>query len=668
MPDVGTPARSARHLLLDVITVPHLFRIETDETELTWSDESRPELIPPTGRLKISGLNTASKNVRVWRHGLPDDIANNLKIAVGPCLYEERRYDLLLESKARRQVELRHRDSTILKGLHVSLKGSTYGTVKFKSHIGRSRFSVFVEGKAEYDFEIEVFPSKLDYATDYDVLVADLQEILTGLVLEYLRPTFQFGFAAEAESSSKVEWLLLLQHVVDDLEHALHFIERHPHDGINRERIPTRLEKVRRADAKLVRLIAQGRGRGSKSKTPSGLIVRSSLPESRARTTWNTPEHRWLAAQLSRMRRALAEIRLAEAKSRTQSKSRQLKTLAEIANLEFRIAALQKRGPIAEAKGFVPPGFSSLALQSRPGYREAYRACLTLLQGLRVDGGPVGLSVKEIHYLYEYWCYLTLVQLIAKITGEPLPVRELISIESAGLKVRLKRGTEQTVYFSNRSIELTYNPKYKGDAFIFPQNPDVVLTFKYRRWPAMRLVFDAKYRIVTDANYVKQYGSPGPPQDAIDSLHRYRDAILDETGSVGPRSSRLKRTVVEGVALFPYADVENTYRSSHLWRTLKNVGIGAIPFLPRETRYVEEWLRDVLQRGGWSTAEEAIPYQSVEQLHTWNQAEKEPVLIAVLRREGHEQLESIKVNRRYHTPLAGDGRKQFLARWLAIYS
>src|SRR5688500_16242105 len=70
MPDVGTPARSARHLLLDVITVPHLFRIETDETELTWSDEPRPELIPPTGRLEISGLNTASKNIRVWRHGL----------------------------------------------------------------------------------------------------------------------------------------------------------------------------------------------------------------------------------------------------------------------------------------------------------------------------------------------------------------------------------------------------------------------------------------------------------------------------------------------------------------------------------------------------------------------------------------------------------------------
>ena len=648
--------------------MPNLFRIETDQTELTWSDKPRTESVPLAGRLEISWLNTDSKNIRIWRHGLPDDTANDLEVAIGPCLYEERRYDLLLESKARRQVELIHRDPTILKGLHVSSRGIIHGTVNFKSQIGRSRFSVYVDGKPEYEFVVEVFPSKLDYAADYNVLVANVQEILTGLVLEYLRSTIQFGFAAEAESSSKLEWLLLLRHAVDDLERALHFIERHPHHGMNRERTPTRVEKVRRADAKLSRLIGQGKGRGSKSKTASGLIVRSTLPESRARTTWNTPEHRWLSSQLSGIRRRLAEIRLAEGKSRTQNRARQLRTLEEIANLELRIGALQKLEPIAGAKGFVPAGFSSLALQARPGYREAYRACLNLLQGLRVDGGPVGLSVKEIHYLYEYWCYLTLVRVIAEITGEPLPVRDLISIESTGLKVRLKRGTAQTVFFSNRSIELTYNPKFKGDAFVLPQNPDVVLTFRYPHWPTMRLVFDAKYRIETDVKYVQKNGGPGPPQTAIDSLHRYRDSLLDETDSLGPRSERFKHTVVEAVALFPHADVENTYRSSHYWRTLKDVGIGAIPFLPRETRYLEEWLREALQRGGWSTAEETIPYPSVEQLHTWQQAEKEPVLIAVLRGDVQAQLEWIKANRRYSTRLVSNGHKQSLARWIAIYS
>ena len=68
--------------------MPDLFRIETDQTELTWS-EKRSESVPLAGRLEISRLNTAGKNIQVWRYGLPDDTANNLEVTVGPCLYEE---------------------------------------------------------------------------------------------------------------------------------------------------------------------------------------------------------------------------------------------------------------------------------------------------------------------------------------------------------------------------------------------------------------------------------------------------------------------------------------------------------------------------------------------------------------------------------------------------
>ena len=647
--------------------MPNLFRIETDQTELTWSDKPRPEPVLSAGRLAITWRRQATTHLEIWRHGLSAEISNNLKVAVGPCLYEERGYDLLLQSKAQGHAEIRHRDPTILQGLHVSSNGITHGTVNFRSQIGGSRFSVYVDGKPEYDFEVEIFPSKLDYAADYEVLVADVQEIRTGLVLEYLRSTLQLGFAAETEESSKLEWLLLLRHLIDDLERGLRRIERHPHHRLTREAVATRVEKVRRADAKLSKLIQQGKGYGPKSKITAGLILRARLSERRARITWETPEHRWLASQLTCIRSSLAEIHLAERKCRTQSKQRQLRTLEEIANLEKRIAALQRVAPIAQAKGSVPPGFSSLTLQTRPGYREAHRACLILLQGLRLGGGRIGLSVKDIHCLYEYWCYLTLVKLIAKITGEPIPVRELISIESNNLRIRLKRGIAQTVHFSNRSIELTYNPLFKGDAFILPQKPDVVLTFRYPHWPVMRLVFDAKYRIKTDENYVKQFGSPGPPQEAIDSLHRYRDSIIEETGSDGPRSDRFKHSVVEGVALFPYADAEDQFRGSYLWQRLEDVGIGALPFLPRETRYLEEWLYAALERGGWSTAERTIPYLSLEQLRAWQQVEKELTLIAVLKPNA-EDLEWITLNRRYHTPLVADGRQQCLARWVAIYS
>ena len=652
-----------------------VFRIETDRTHLSWNIARRAEpdsaSARPEGRLAISQLNRDIKKLEIRREGWPPEIANDVAIEVGPCLYEETAYSLLLLGIDKERVELRHRDSTIVQSLYSKSGGSIlHGTINFGSDIGRSRFTVYVDNKAEYDFEVEVFPSKLDYAADYALLLADLQDVMAGLVLEYLRPTFQFGLTVESPSSSRLEWILLLRHTIGDLERALHYVERHPHQGVVRERVATRAEKVRRADTTTFRTIARGKGQGAKSRTASGLVLHSRLPARRSQLTWNTSEHRWFASQLSLIRQSLTELQQFERKIHSRNALRQRRILEEITNLEERVAALQRLALVRHAKGPLPPGFTSLTLQAQPGYREAYRACLILLQGLRVDGGPVALSVKELHCLYEYWCYLTLVRLVARIIGEKVPVREMFSVAQNGLRVRLQRGTRQTIKFANgdRCIELTYNPKYKGDAFIRPQQPDVVLTFRYRGWPTMSLVFDAKYRIDASPGYVKQYGIPGPPQTAIDTLHRYRDAILEETGPEGPRSERFKHTVVEGVALYPYADVEDRFPTTLLYTKLKDVGIGAIPFLPRETRYVEEWLRFVLKRGGWSTTESTIPYSSFEQLHNWRQAEKESVLIGLLRRKARAHLDWIKSWRRYYTVYLPRQSKQLAARWVAIYS
>jgi predicted component of viral defense system (DUF524 family) len=656
--------------------VVDIFRIETEQTYLTWSSPRRSDSdvdsIQLAGRLAISPSNNVNLNIKVWRQGLPSEAANNVEVKVGPCLYEETFYSLLIRSTQKQQVELKHRDATILQGLHSSTDGSIiHGAINFKSQIGRSRFSVYVDGKPEYDFEVEVFPSKLDYVVDYNVLLAEVQDLLTSLALEYLRSTFKLGFASDSPGSSRLEWILLLRHVLDDLERGLHYIERHPHHGLVRERVPTRIERLRRSDATISKMVAQGKGQGPKSKTISGLLLHTKLPERRTRVTWDTPEHRWLASQLTGIRRSLAEIHLAERSSYGKNPGlRQRRTLEEIENLENRIAVLQSLEPIAQARGFAPAAFTSLTLQARPGYREAYLSCLILHLGLRVEGGPVGVSVKDIHQLYEYWCYLTLVRLIAKVTGEPVSAQELFSIEQNGLRVRLKQGKRQTIKFFNgqRTIELTYNPQYTGEAFILPQKPDLVLTFRDPHWPTMQLVFDVKYRVNTEPSYVKQFGSPGPPQAAIDALHRYRDAILEETGLHGSRSERFKRTVVEGVALFPYADVDNQFQKSGFWSALERLGIGAIPFLPRETRYVEEWLRAILQRGGWPTAERVIPYLSFEQLRAWQEAEKEAVLVGVLRQNAEEHLAWIKLKRCYYTAFRSETGRQLVSRWVGIYS
>jgi hypothetical protein len=161
---------------------------------------------------------------------------------------------------------------------------------------------------------------------------------------------------------------------------------------------------------------------------------------------------------------------------------------------------------------------------------------------------------------------------------------------------------------------VTYNPRFQNEPLPVAQQPDVVLSTFDRDWPKVRLVVDAKYRIDGSREYIARYGSPGPPDDAINVLHRYRDAILDAEPS--PRGGVTpKRTVVEGIALFPYREqIPGEFRKSRLWKSVNRLGVGAIPALPGETGYLQEWLEDTLRMGVWSIADKAIPHRSNERV------------------------------------------------------
>ncbi|HEV2150534.1 MAG TPA: nuclease domain-containing protein, partial [Longimicrobiaceae bacterium] len=252
--------------------------------------------------------------------------------------------------------------------------------------------------------------------------------------------------------------------------------------------------------------------------------------------------------------------------------------------------------PLAAAAGDPPPGLASPQLTLAPGYREAHRACLLLRLGLSLEGGPVRLAVKDLGVLYEYWCFLALARVLAARTASPLRARDLLAVEERGLRVLLRRGREHSLAFplpdGGRAV-LTYNPRFGGAPLLVPQQPDLLLEVRRPDGAATRVVLDAKYRITAAAEYVARYGSPGPPEDALNVLHRYRDAIVRPGGRDGP-----ERLVTRAAALFPFREAEHgAFCASRLWRSLDTLGVGAIPLLPGSTEYLEEWIAHVLDGG-----------------------------------------------------------------------
>ncbi len=657
----------------------HLFRISTNRFTLDWhrvreSDHAvLATSIPVMGRLRMvphdSGLQWRDL---MMRNGVPDLLAADASDPIGPPIYEQTEYQLYLRGANEGDVvEIRHRDPVITRSLISQENGRVvHGSVNFRGQIGRSQFSIYVNGNRTLDFEVEVFPTKIDYESDYQDIVADVQKILTSLAYEYLRSTFQMGKLASDRPPSKLEWLILIEQIFDELDKAMNHIAQRPTRSLVRRERTTRLERIRRVDSRVRSQVRRGQGIGSLVQL-EGITVRQQLVERPPELTLDTMEHRWLRNQLVAVQRTLGQI-AAVYDSESELSSRRRRTYDGITRLKSRMSRLLNLEPMKEADGDPPIGFASLQLVSAPGYREAYRLSMFLKMGLRLEGDLIQLAVKDLEVLYEYWTYLTVVSIIRDEHGPPQNLDSLFRVRSSGLSVQLKQGETQQVAFSaghQRTIRVKYNPQFADqDTTLIPQKPDILIRFEEDGWPIIQLVADAKYRIDATDKYRQQFKSFGPPTDAINVLHRYRDAIL-EIDHTDAESVGLKRSVVQAAALFPMnRSADEDFRESRLWQSLERLGVGAIPVLPSNQSLLKEWLLSSLRQGGWSMADRAIANLADERARDWRLAASEPVFVGSLRSPGtREHLDWVKAKRRYYHPLTKTQQRQLMVKQVAIY-
>nr|WP_274521881.1 DUF2357 domain-containing protein [Halorhodospira halochloris] len=652
----------------------------------------------PTGTLRLwPQRHDFTLRPGTARAGVSEVVSLKTGETAGPPLFEETAYALWLSSHRGERVEIKHRDPALIAHLHAAPgHAQVYGHINFGGQVGLSRFSVRVDGEPELDLEVEVFPAKITYRADYAAMREEIHALAAGLALEYLRATYHGSATDRNRPNSQLEWLALLRHLVGQLEQALHYVAQHPVRSMQRQDRSVLAEAVHRPDTRVRQALRTGRGQGGwAGRIQEGLPARQRLPEQRPLPSLDTPEHRWLAQQLRRIRQQLAHIVQDERNRQRQGHlagpggaERDRQALTELMELERRIATLERLEPLAEAGRTLPPGFASLRLQGSPGYKEAYQVLLTLRQGMSIHGGPMELSVKDIHQLYEYWCFLALLRIVAEVLEHPIPPERLLTVQADGLRVRLARGRTHTVPFDlpgERRLEVSYNPTFREGGTFLPQQPDFALTLRDPAWPTVRLVLDAKYRVEDDAETRERLGVASPPTDAVNVLHRYRDAILEQEssgagltpgvenlnmdGSAAPDRPAARRTVIEGAALYPLdAEGAADFDRTHLWQGLESLGIGALPFLPGSTHWVRRWLNHVLQRSGWRTAEAVVPHSTDLQWQAWHRAASEVVMVAVLRpREEQAHLDWITRTQRYYTSWTPSQPRQHQVRIVAFY-
>lgn len=660
-----------------------LFNIDTDLITLNWSlaqiksPEKTNVSTPQYGLLKIISKR---KNIvftpSTFRVNFPEKLSDDPEVTVGPILYEQTNYKLFAQTKNGQKISVSHNDPVIQSMIgYENNHQIAFGFINFGSQIGRTKFSVSIDNQPEFDFEIEIYPSKLDYVNDYQQILADIQDVFRGLAFEYLRSTYLQGRQIRVPEPTDLEWLVLLRTVVLDLEKAYLHIAQHPIRNLVRDNHITPIEKIKKIDSSIRSAVRHQSGYGELKKIKNGIPIKSRLIGSKANTTLDTPEHRWLSMQLNSIRQKSNRIKrqiISKYKIIEDISPRDTKIIKELDSISKKLISLGKLDPFETSNGLPPAGFASIKLLSAPGYREAYQACSILSLGLRIEGGPLHLSVKDLNLLYEYWCYIALLRIVSTILKKPIPSNNLLQIQQRGLQILLQKGRQCSVKFETdlkRSVTLTYNPKFGGENYLVPQQPDILMSMEEPGWPKLQLLFDAKYRIDTTQRYKERYLTFGPPEDALNVLHRYRDAILEKDG-IRPESKKSKRTIVQAAVLFPSHDSKETpFSESKLLKSLDSLGVGAVPLLPGETKYLEQWLTSVLHQGGWDLAERVIPHIASDQLNNWRIAASEIVLVALLRSENEEEhFDWIKSNHLYYMPLLKQQRRQYFTKWVAIYT
>lgn len=456
-------------------------------------------------------------------------------------------------------------DETPLEALRTTGKESARWRWQPGFNAGIVEAELRLSGQSARRFEITTDPDRRKLTRhDFDVMVS---EILADTMALFSLSAFRRGIARGAGARvPPVARLEYLRSRMDELESVVKQIARAPRRTLVGDDVVLPYHRASRAtSAEILRSMRSGRilrETTVPARLPSQL--RGFLPERvhlrHRRSSLDLPEHRQMAACL----RAWAEwlgltAEWIEQKKRTvtdaDSDYPSPVWASRCRKLSKRLAHMALLPPFAEAQAAPPRLMISSLFRRDPVYRRFYRLWQEINLGIaNVFGDFLNLPLARTFQLYELWCFLRLVRAGTESFGPASThLEELFTTDSRG-GVTISAGAATVTVGGGWKLcfQKQYEEFWKSDerrgSFSRRMTPDVVVlqSADDGRIEARLIVLDAKYRIDKDLN------------DALSSIHMYRDALVQEV-----ESGQLRGIVSAAYLLTPYLPtVKEGYRAT----------------------------------------------------------------------------------------------------------
>lgn len=482
------------------------------------------------------------------------------------------------------------------------------GFINYKNEIGRSEIQIIYKVDKEtrtFHFGFEVLSTKLDYHEHWRTIVEDIEREYRMLSLDYMRRTFH-GFSPDQNGEHPdIVWWSVFEGEQQKFIKACKSIIDRPRHRLHGEEVYLRADKLKQTPHNIENRLAEHR------KEPAYLYrVEQHILSN------DTQENRFLKFALHQISKRYEDLRQRIEAVKTASGTMKSTMLATSETLK----RLQHHPFFRTIGRFKGISQESMVLQKATGYSQVYRTWNLLRRAYSLNDGLYRLQTKDIATLYEIWCFIEVSHIVkAQLHLDDEDVEHRNRMELNGIfSWELGKGEHSRILFRKDGVELAelvYNPKNADkendnvgmkDLVVptVPQKPDIVLQLTkndLQQGMKMTYLFDAKYRI--DG---KDKGVDVPPEDAINQMHRYRDAIYYKDYD----ANALKKEVIGGYILFPGDGEPNDVAVSKFYKTIKEVNIGAFPLRPKDVenrKLLENFIDELIHTKSYETIAHVIP-------------------------------------------------------------
>lgn len=490
--------------------------------------------------------------------------------------------------------------------------GILVGSIDFLNSPGK--FSFAFEYRDEQDsiqsgqMELYVASPKLDTKNDLRQITALINQEYENYVFDYLTLTFSSFSLVRAERNNSIIWLSIFRSVVDDYFKNVRFIMSRPNNKPVRKTYHARPERIRRWSQQ-----EEERYRNMGTDADKHYFRYEQMEN-----TVNTRENRFVKYSLHVLGKKFREVFSEVSGLSKDMDAEERKNLAEYTHTFRQLETSAFFQKVGEFEGFRQ---ESAILQQRSGYSQIYKAWLMLKNSLDLVDGKTDIGMKKIWELYEIWCFLVMKRLIAKVLDLDLNDMEHVREDkSQMLNTMVRSEMTHVVEFDNRAngdvVRLEYQHTYNRSTKEFKtttteQRPDIVVTIRKPDGFVLTYLYDAKYRVQDDKNDCELDEGADidiadyPLPDAINQMHRYRDAIYyamkeDER----PRG----KEIIGGYILFPGRTEGDAIENRYFYKSIRMVNIGAFPLLPADEEHRDDVvLCDLLEKH----LQEILLYNSV---------------------------------------------------------